>query len=47
VEAVMAYIAGQEEHHRTMTFEVEFEAMLRRNGIEVDPAYLWVDADAD
>ncbi len=46
-EAVTAHIARQEEHHRAMNFEVEYEGMLRLNGIDFDPAYLWKDADAD
>ena len=41
VEAVKAYIANQEEHHRRMTFQEEFVALLEKHGIEYDPRYLW------
>ena len=35
------YIAGQEEHHRTRTFEEEFIRFLERHGIEYDPKYVY------
>lgn len=35
------YIAGQEEHHRTRTFEEEFIRFLERHGIEYDPKYVF------
>lgn len=38
---VKAYIANQEEHHRTRTFQAEFRAMLVKHGIEFDERYLW------
>jgi REP element-mobilizing transposase RayT len=41
VDAVKAYIAGQEEHHRTRTFQDEFRDLLTRHGIEFDEKYLW------
>lgn len=41
VDAVQAYIANQEAHHRRMTFEEEFVALLRRHDVEYDPKYLW------
>ena len=41
VEAVKKYIAGQEEHHRTVSFQEEFVAFLRRHGIEYDERYIW------
>ncbi len=41
VEAVRAYIAGQEEHHRRVTFQEEFVEFLRRHGIEYDERYIW------
>jgi REP element-mobilizing transposase RayT len=40
-EAVLAYIASQEEHHRTMTFQEEFVAFLKRHGIDYDERYVW------
>jgi putative transposase len=38
---VRSYIANQEEHHRTKTFEDEFKALLRAHNIEFDEKYLW------
>jgi putative transposase len=38
---VRAYIANQQEHHRKMTFQEEFRALLRAHGIEFDEKYLW------
>ena len=41
VEKVTAYIAGQEEHHRTKSFQDEFRAMLKKHGILWDEHYVW------
>ena len=41
VERVRAYIAGQQEHHRTSTFQDEYRAFLRENGVEYDERYVW------
>jgi putative transposase len=41
VPQVAAYIEGQAEHHRKMTFEEEFIALLKRHGIQYDPKYVW------
>jgi REP element-mobilizing transposase RayT len=38
---VNRYIAEQEEHHRTMTFQEEYLALLAEHGIEYDERYLW------
>lgn len=35
------YIANQREHHRAMTFQDEYRALLDRHGIEYDERYLW------
>ena len=40
-DAVRAYIADQEEHHRTVTFQGEFRALLVKHGIQFDEKYLW------
>ena len=32
---------NQEEHHRKMTFQDEFRALLRRHNIEFDERYVW------
>ncbi len=41
LEAVQQYIADQETHHRRMTFQEEFVALLRKHGIEYEEQYLW------
>jgi REP element-mobilizing transposase RayT len=38
-DATYAYIAAQEEHHRTRTFAEEYEAFLVRHGIDFDPRF--------
>lgn len=40
LEAVLAYIDGQEEHHRTKTFQDEYRGFLRHYGIEFDERYV-------
>jgi len=35
------YIANQARHHRKMTFEQEFEGLLRKHGIQFDPKYVF------
>jgi putative transposase len=41
VDRVKHYIENQAEHHRTVTFQEEFLAFLRRHEIEFDTRYLW------
>lgn len=41
INAVREYIVGQQERHRTVTFQQEFVAFLRQHGIEYDERYLW------
>jgi putative transposase len=38
---VTEYIENQREHHRKMTFQEEYLAMLERHGIEFDLRYVW------
>jgi putative transposase len=38
--AVERYIANQAQHHRKMTFEQEFIALLKKHKIEFDPRYV-------
>ena len=38
---VKKYIENQEEHHRRLTFQEEFVALLEKHGITYDPKYLW------
>jgi putative transposase len=41
IEGVKSYIAGQEEHHRKVSFQDEFRHFLRRYEIEFDERYVW------
>jgi len=41
VPQVAVYIANQPQHHKKITFEDEFIALLERHGIEYDPRYVW------
>ena len=34
--AVVDYIEHQEEHHRVRSYEAEFEAMVRKSGVQFD-----------
>jgi putative transposase len=35
------YVRNQEEHHRRMTFQDEYRAMLRQYGVDFDEQYVW------
>ena len=39
IESVRDYVAGQEEHHRKVSFQDEFRLLLRR--YEIDERYVW------
>lgn len=41
VDVVTNYINSQEEHHRTKTFQEEFQAFLKKYQIEYDERYVW------
>ena len=41
VDATLAYIAGQTEHHKKRDFQAEFLAILKQHGIDYDPRYVW------
>lgn len=41
IAVVVRYIRNQEQHHRKMTFEEEFIALLEKHGIEYDPRYVF------
>ena len=41
LDSLIAYLDGQEEHHRTRTFQDEFRTFLRKYGVEFDEAYVW------
>ena len=40
-EKVRKYVLGQEEHHRKISFQEEYVAMLKRGLVEYDEKYLW------
>ncbi|OFW27753.1 MAG: hypothetical protein A3H27_18740 [Acidobacteria bacterium RIFCSPLOWO2_02_FULL_59_13] len=39
--AVVRYIRGQEKHHQRVSFQEEFVAFLRKNGVGYDERYIW------
>lgn len=41
VDATLAYIAGQKEHHQKRDFQAEFVAILKKHRIEYDARYVW------
>ena len=41
IPQVKDYIANQEEHHKTMSFQEEFRALCKRHNIELDERYAW------
>jgi len=41
LDSVIRYIQRQEEHHRKMSFQEEFVALLNKHRITYDPRYLW------
>jgi putative transposase len=41
LDALVAYIDGQVEHHRTRTFQDEYRVLLDRCGLEYDERYVW------
>jgi REP element-mobilizing transposase RayT len=38
---VKAYVAGQEEHHKKMSFQDELRILLKRHELEWDERYIW------
>ncbi len=41
IEKLLAYIDGQEEHHRVRGFQEEYRGLLDENSIEYDQRYMW------
>ena len=41
LDKIIQYIKGQPEHHRRMTFQEEFLALLKKHRVEYDERYLW------
>jgi len=40
-DATIAYIAGQQEHHKKRSFQEEFVVFLHKNHVQYDPQYIW------
>lgn len=40
-DKLLHYIDGQEEHHRTRTFQEEYRAFLEKYGVAYDESYVW------
>jgi REP element-mobilizing transposase RayT len=41
IDATRAYIAGQEDHHRKISFQDEVRELLRRYQVDYDERYVW------
>jgi len=41
LDAVIRYIRSQEEHHRRVSFQEEFLALLRKHGVAFDPTHVF------
>jgi putative transposase len=41
IQSARDYIAGQEEHHRKISFQDEFRQLLQRYEVEFDERYVW------
>jgi len=41
IESARTYIAGQEEHHKQVSFQDEFRKLLQRYEITFDERYVW------
>ena len=41
LDKTIAYIRGQPEHHRKITFQEEFLRLLEKHAVEFDERYLW------
>jgi len=41
VEALRAYIANQEEHHKRESFQDELRRLLKKYGVDYDERYVW------
>ncbi len=41
VEKVRTYVAGQEEHHRKISFQDEYRALCVKHRVTLDERYVW------
>ena len=42
-DMIVAYIVGQKEHHKKVSFEAEYRAFLVENGIDIDERFFLKD----
>jgi len=41
LDAAIAYVQRQAEHHRVITFQDEFRDLMRQHGLTIDERYAW------
>ena len=41
LEAVTQYVSNQEAHHKSITFQDEYRAFLKRHNVSFDERYVW------
>jgi len=41
IDKVIKYITSQEDHHKKISFKIEYMEILRKNDIEFDDRYLF------
>jgi putative transposase len=41
IPTVVQYIQNQESHHKKMSFDAEFLALLKKHGVEFDPKFVF------
>ena len=41
LDTVKAYIENQKEHHKKITFQEEYKALLKKYNVEYDERYVW------
>jgi REP element-mobilizing transposase RayT len=41
IDVVVDYIKNQEEHHKTLSFQDELRAFLKKYNVEYDDRYIW------
>lgn len=41
LDGVVHYVADQEEHHRTISFQDEYRRFLAKHGVDYDERYVW------
>jgi REP element-mobilizing transposase RayT len=41
LDAVLEYVQGQEEHHRSRSFQEEYREFLHKHEVEFDERYAW------